>query len=242
MLQPAQRVSRRWRLPFALLLLASVAVVPSAAAAAPATPADCNQSPVPDGCVTAIRLVDPSSFKFAATAQGGVEGTWDPSAAGITEQLASPETVSEAAAQAAANANAHGYTFTQGMPPAASIDRARHSAKASSYGGGCNWSAGVSMVSLGGNQYHMHAKSTQICFGVDNHAIATSLYRESTWKANDVASGFSGYSIATDAYATCTNLGNVHTWWNWSDFYAYSNGVLQQGPEGYFAPVDHHCT
>lgn len=77
---------------------------------------------------------------------------------------------------------------------------------------------------------------------IKGSSIITNEYRDNVNRVGDSAGGSSGQTIRTDAWITCYNLGDVHSWWNWSSFYGYVGGILVQGPEGFFTVADHHCT
>jgi hypothetical protein len=204
-----------------------------------------------DRCITAIAYADPA--KMTVSTDGDrVVYQWDPTAIASSESLASPLTVAEAQQRAADSARSRGLEIRQPAPPSASSARAadprasqKMRASASQYSGMCVGSASrPRIVSLGGTSYHMHAESSQYCNGnVSTHALYTAVYRDNVNRNADSDLGFNGESIATDAYVTCYNLGDIHTWWNYSDFSATTtSGTFVQGPAGFFQPVDHHCT
>jgi hypothetical protein len=218
--------------------------------AAAATPsqslASCQAKPLPDGCVTRVKFVDPSSFQTAVAPDGSASGTWSPSLAapGPVEELDQPMPIAQVATQAASEAVARGYAYGRGHQPVATGSSLRN-ARSSDYVALCTYDPRRPlMVSVSSGYYHMHARSYQTCNGVSSHSVITSLYRGSSDRADDGVDGGNGQRINTDAWAGCVYFANqVYTWWNWSDFWAHGpDGTFFQGPSGYFNPIDHHCT
>jgi type IV pilus biogenesis protein CpaD/CtpE len=234
---------KRWMIGVACrcaLLVALTAPVPTLAFASTASAAsspDCMRTPLPTDCVTAIKFVAPSTIGYTTSAEDALSASWSPLAAGTTEGLSAPVPADEARVRAAAEASAHGLAFTA----AAGVGHRR--ARTAQYSAVCVSTAyRPTIVHISGTTYHMHARSTQSCFGVDEHFIYTAIYRANVNRAADSAYGFSGQGIGTDAWRTCYDLGDAHTWWNYSDFYAIVDNEIVQGPVGFFEPVSHHCT
>lgn len=236
----ATRSSRLNRsLLLSVLVVASLAATPVAATAAGP---DCTAAPLPTGCITTIQYVDPSSFAMSQ-AGDAVAVSYSADAPSTFEQLPAAEPLEQAAAHAGSEALARGYAIRGSTTAKAAGLGHRRGARAAGYSAYCTGLAYTPhIVSMGGNYYHMHAKSEQTCNGMTSHFIYTNLYRDNVNRAGDSAQGTSGQQITTDAWISCYDLGDVHTWWNWSSFYGYVGSTLIQGPEGFFTYADHHCT
>jgi hypothetical protein len=222
-----------------VLAVIAMMIVTSAANAArrqAPTTSDCTASPVPDGCVTSIKYVDPSTVTAVARPDGTVAGTWDPKAPGTVEKLPAPLPAADAAALASQRAASHGLQITAPTPaPAAPDTRAK--AKAAQYGNGdCTYIAyTIWFVALDSYNAHYHFESQQYCgTNEEAHGVTVVPYRDSTSKPGDSEAAFGGYWATAAGFGNCHAAGD-HTWWNWSSFWAEteSRGIVQ-GPAGYF--------
>jgi hypothetical protein len=100
-------------------------------------------------------------------------------------------------------------------PPAAATSGdqvSRAQAHAADYGFCVTHAYDPTIVHVSGSEYHMHAKSSQVCDGyVAYHGIYTYLYRNDTYMAGDSVQGFPFASIQTDAWAACSDHNYYHT-------------------------------
>jgi hypothetical protein len=216
-------------------------VAVSVAAGASTTPS-CEGHPLPRGCVTSIKYVDPSTYHVDVAPDGSAQGTWSPDAAGVTEQLDTPVPLAEAEQHAAATSSSRSFGFNSHRGSPASSKRSRHT-HSSAYDSVCAWAAPhPTIVGVSGNKYHMHAQSRQTCHGMSVGVVLTDLYVGDSHRASDSDSASDGSTARTNAWDTCYLSGSPHNWWNYSNFFAYDySGRLVQGPSGFFSLATHHC-
>jgi hypothetical protein len=222
------------------------------AASADAAPPSCTG---PD-CVSAIAFADPATVHATRGPDGTTHVTWS-TLGEVTEPLAQPITIEQAAQQAEREAAAHGLLFTADQPgtiDGATAARAGRRAKAHRGSARAAWAVGYTTCNT--NAYapwrvvidsywsHLHIASDQTCYGyVSQNWVAVHEHRDGTYLGGSTGVSFGSGAVTTASTFVNCHVAGDHVWDNWSHFYTYdTNGVYHSGPMGIFAAmVSYRC-
>jgi hypothetical protein len=220
----------------------SAVTVPAPAVALP----DCSGSPLPAGCVTATKQLDPSAFaRKEDPATGAVTITWDPNGPGKVTKLPAPQPF---AAVVAARAQVDVSQVDVRPPdPVASQAKAHGKAHASQYSGYCVSAGYAPDIAIGGwaPTHYARAHTSQACSGagLTSHATVVQLSRyDGGWATLSAGSQSGLPNTGIDAWARydCQHSRTL-TYRTTGWFSADVNGVVIFGPQGQTADADHTC-
>lgn len=243
------------------------AVAPASASTALDIPsaAECRTTPLPEGCITEIKMLGADAFSTSVSPDGTHTTEWSPGAPGAVTKISPPQPLDDVARRQAQSRNNEQPADPPAQdPPDSAADTPSGSAvtrfespyRQARYNGEPVYrNAQYSVQCVATTRppdvlynsswgHYARAHSSQYCgASASSHGVRVDLRRYNAgyqYLSGGSANGFGGFGV--DAYAryNCNHDRSLR-YYNQSYFYARIGGAFVQGPSPETVAADHTC-